>query len=218
MPSLTYDEAVARAALIAVTSYTVDLDLTSGDDETAPTYRSYTVIRFTCRRPGEGTFADLHATEVISMRLNGRPLPPEAWTAGRLTLDDLAADNVLVVEAQMPWRRDGQGLHRAFDPADGAAYVFGHFFLDAAPSVTVCFDQPDLKAPWTVSVSTPRAWQVIGNGICSPMSRHCRPTSSPSAPGRMSRSGAATTAYPWRFTRGRPCEPSWSGTRAGCSR
>ena len=44
MPSLTYDEAVARAALIAVTSYTVDLDLTSGDDETAPTYRSYTVI------------------------------------------------------------------------------------------------------------------------------------------------------------------------------
>ena len=170
MPSLTYDEAVARAALIAVTSYTVDLDLTSGDDETAPTYRSYTVIRFTCRRPGEGTFADLHATEVVSMRLNGRPLPPEAWAAGRLTLDDLAADNVLVVEAQMPWRRDGQGLHRAFDPADGAAYVFGHFFLDAAPSVTVCFDQPDLKAPWTVSVSTPRAWQVIGNGISAPTS------------------------------------------------
>ena len=170
MPSLTYDEAVARAALIAVTSYTVDLDLTSGDDETAPTYRSYTVIRFTCRRPGEGTFADLHATEVVSMRLNGRPLPPEAWTAGRLTLDDLAADNVLVVEAQMPWRRDGQGLHRAFDPADGAAYVFGHFFLDAAPSVTVCFDQPDLKAPWTVSVSTPRAWQVIGNGVSAPTS------------------------------------------------
>ena len=68
---------------------------------------------------------------------------------GRLVLDDLAADNVLEVDATMAYSHDGQGLHRSTDPADGEAYVYGHLFLDAAPTVFACFDQPDLKAPYT---------------------------------------------------------------------
>ena len=67
----------------------------------------------------------------------------------------------------MAFSRDGQGLHRAVDPADGEHYVYGHLFLDAAPSVFACFDQPDLKAPYAVSVTAPEAWQVIGNGAAT---------------------------------------------------
>jgi aminopeptidase N len=42
--NLTRDEAAARAALLDVTSYSVDLDLTTGDT----TFGSTTTIRFTC--------------------------------------------------------------------------------------------------------------------------------------------------------------------------
>ena len=164
MPSLTRAEAAIRAALISVTSYVVELDLTGGDREDQATFGSYTRIRFTCARPGEGTWVDLKASQVYAARLNGIAMDLSTVVDGRLPLQGLAVDNVLVVEAEMPYRRDGQGLHRAFDPADGQAYVYGHFFLDAAPSVVACFDQPDLKAPWTISVVVPQGWTVVGNG------------------------------------------------------
>ncbi len=64
----------------------------------------------------------------------------------------------------MAYSRDGQGLHRSVDPVDGEAYVYGNLFLDAAPTVFACFDQPDLKAPYAVSVTAPDHWTVLGNG------------------------------------------------------
>src|SRR4029453_8293790 len=41
----------------------------------------------------------------------------------------------------------------------------------AGPRMFACFDQPDLKAPYTVAVSTPRHWTVVGNGAAT----HTRP-------------------------------------------
>ena len=63
----------------------------------------------------------------------------------------------------MPFRNDGEGLHRSVDPADGRAYVYGMSFMDAAPTVFACFDQPDLKAPYTMHVTAPADWLVVGN-------------------------------------------------------
>ena len=56
--------------------------------------------------------------------------------------------NEVVVDATMRFRNDGEGLHRSVDPADGRHYVYGMSFMDAAPSIFACFDQPDLKAPY----------------------------------------------------------------------
>ena len=63
----------------------------------------------------------------------------------------------------MPFRNDGEGLHRSVDPADGRHYVYGMSFMDAAPSIFACFDQPDLKAPYTFHVTAPTDWTVVGN-------------------------------------------------------
>ncbi len=49
MPALTETEARARAALIAVVSYDVSIDL---NPEAAVPVRSRTEIRFTCAEPG----------------------------------------------------------------------------------------------------------------------------------------------------------------------
>ncbi|MBR7743239.1 aminopeptidase N [Phycicoccus sp. BSK3Z-2] len=160
MPSLTRDEAIARAALLTVDAVEVDLDLDRGPE----TFGSRTTLRFTCHEPGAATFVDLRPVTLERARLNGRDLEPAVLVDGRLGLADLAADNVLEVDAVMAYGHDGQGLHRSTDPADDEDYVYGHLFLDAAPRVFACVDQPDLKAPYTVRVTTPQHWSVVGNG------------------------------------------------------
>jgi aminopeptidase N len=160
MANLTRVEAAARAALLDVTAYRIELDLDRGDRA----FESTATITFTCREPGASTFLDLRAESVHEVTLNGKPLGAEALDGDRLTLPDLATDNEVVVSATMRYSRDGQGLHRAVDPADGLHYVYGHLFLDAAPRVFGCFDQPDLKAPFDVQVTAPDGWIVVGNG------------------------------------------------------
>ncbi len=166
MPSLTRDEAVARAALLTVDALEVDLDLDRGAEE----FGSRATVRFTCHEPGASSFADVRPVTLHSATLNGRALDATDLVDGRLPLTDLAGENVLEVEATMAYGHDGQGLHRSTDPADDEDYVYGHLFLDAAPRVFACFDQPDLKTPYTVCVSAPQHWTVLGNGAAQQVS------------------------------------------------
>jgi aminopeptidase N len=163
MRSLTLAEARERSSLITVTSYAVELDL----DQGAEVFGSRTTVRFTCGRPGADTWVDLKAHSVETVSLNGEALDPADVAVGRLPLSRLAGDNELAVPATMAYSHDGQGLHRATDPADDLDYVYGHLFLDAAPSVYACFDQPDLKAPYDVTVRAPLDWTVLGNGAAT---------------------------------------------------
>jgi len=155
--SLQHAEARHRRDLLDVTSYDVDLDLTTSDE----TFRSVTTIVFESR--GGRTFVDLKAVQVAALRLNGSTLDPAPVARGRVEIDTVDGTNELVVEATMHFRNDGEGLHRSVDPADGRHYVYGMCFMDAAPSIFACFDQPDLKAPFTLHVTAPAEWVVIGN-------------------------------------------------------
>ncbi len=159
VPSLTRTEAQARAALLDVRAYALDLDLTRGDE----LFGCTSTISFGAE-PGGSTFVDVQPAALLSATLNGRPLDVGTLADGRLPLTDLAADNELVVTADMAYSREGQGLHRYVDPGDGNVYTYAQTFLDAAPRMFACFDQPDLKAPYTIAVTAPDAWTVLGNG------------------------------------------------------
>ncbi|KRA28097.1 MULTISPECIES: aminopeptidase N [unclassified Nocardioides] len=155
--SLTRAEAEHRASVLTVTSYDVELDLTVGDD----VFASRTTIRFTSNTAS--TFVDVKPTALHTISLDGASIDPTALARGRVALTLGAGEHELVVEATMPFRNDGEGLHRMVDPADGLAYVYGMSFMDAAPSIFACFDQPDLKAPYTMRVTAPADWMVAGN-------------------------------------------------------
>ncbi|MFN2522069.1 MAG: aminopeptidase N [Mycobacteriales bacterium] len=155
MRNLYREEAAARAALLDVTSYDIDLDLT-GD---ATGFGSRTVVRFACRQPGESSFAELDG-ELVEATLNGAPVTNDG---NRIVLPDLQADNELRVVARCSYSNTGEGLHRFVDPADGLIYVWGQSFLDDAQRMFACFDQPDLKAVFRVQVTAPPEWTVIGN-------------------------------------------------------
>jgi len=156
-PSLQRREATARRALLEIDDYDVTLDLDRGEE----TFGSQTTIRF--RSQGGPTFVDLKAHSVELIVLNGDRLDPATVAHGRLPIETSVGTNELTVEATMAYRNDGEGLHRSVDPADGRHYVYGMSFLDAAPSIFACFDQPDLKAPYTFHVRAPRDWVVVGN-------------------------------------------------------
>ncbi|GCD88988.1 aminopeptidase [Nocardioides sp. LS1] len=155
--SLQHAEALARFDLLTVDGYDVRLDLASSDE----TFRSVTTVRF--QSQGGPTFIDLKPVSVREIRLNGAPVDVDTLVRGRLPLDTVAGANELVVDAVMRFRNDGEGLHRSVDPADGKHYVYGMCFMDAAPSIFPCFDQPDLKAPYTFLVTAPTDWVVVGN-------------------------------------------------------
>ena len=161
--SLRVEEARARADLLRIDSYAVDLDLTRGDD----VFGSVSTIRFAATDTSGATFVDVAPRKLARATLNGTELDVDSWVDGRLPLPHLEAANELVIEAEMAYSHDGEGLHRSVDAADGKTYVYAMTFLDAAPRVFGCFDQPDLKAPYDVSVTAPLGWRVVGNGVAT---------------------------------------------------
>ncbi|MEC9052644.1 MAG: aminopeptidase N, partial [Actinomycetota bacterium] len=141
--NLTRDEAATRAALLDVTSYSIDLDLTTGEK----TFASTTTLEFSCTEPGAETFADLVGAVVHEITLNGESIDPAtAYADSRITLTGLAAENTLVVRADCAYSHTGEGLHRFVDPVDGRVYLYSQFEVPDARRVFTTFEQPDLKS------------------------------------------------------------------------
>ncbi|MFF2655305.1 aminopeptidase N [Streptomyces sp. NPDC058045] len=166
--NLSRDEARERAALLSVDGYEIALDLRSAVEQEQPeprTFRSVTTIRFRCAEPGAASFADLIAPSVTAVSLNGRDLDPAAVFDGtRIALEDLAAENELVVDAQCAYSRTGEGLHRFVDPEDGEVYLYTQYEPADSRRVFANFEQPDLKAPFRFEVQAPEGWTVWSNG------------------------------------------------------
>jgi len=157
--NLTRLEATKRSATVHTRSYDVVLDLTRGET----LFRSTTTVRFTAT-PGASTFIDLIAPTVRSITLNGRALDPtEVYEDSRIALMDLTADNELIVDADCAYMHTGEGLHRFTDPADGETYLYSQFEVPDSRRVFAVFEQPDLKASFTFTVTTPANWTVLSN-------------------------------------------------------
>jgi aminopeptidase N len=166
--NLTRDEARRRAELLDVDGYEVVLDLRSAVGDTPAgvrTFRSTTTLRFRCAEPGAATFADLLAPAVRSVTLNGRDLDPaEVFDGSRIALDDLQAENVLVVDADCAYSRSGEGMHRFEDPEDGEVYLYTQYEPADSRRVFANFEQPDLKAVFDFEVIAPAGWTVFSGG------------------------------------------------------
>ncbi|NUT25605.1 MAG: aminopeptidase N [Streptomyces sp.] len=197
MSVLTRDEAQTRAQLLDVHRYTIELDLTTGDE----TFDSRTVVRFTTRadQADTDTFVEIKPAELRSVTLDGQPLDPETLDGNRLPLKNLTAgEHELRVEAAMRYSRTGEGMHRFTDPTDGETYVYTQLFMDDVQRVFAAFDQPDLKAVFDLSVKAPESWTVLANGITEQLGDgHWRAATTP----LISTYLVAVAAGPWHSVR-----------------
>ncbi|WP_243064714.1 aminopeptidase N [Humibacter sp. RRB41] len=157
--NLTRIEAAERRAIVDTHSYDVVLNLTTGDE----TFLSSTTVRFAAKK-GASTFIDAITAEVLSVMLNGTSLDVAKVSDGvRIQLDDLDEENVLTVVANMRYTNTGEGLHRFVDPVDGEVYLYSQFEVPDSRRVYPVFEQPDLKAEFTFTVTTPHEWAVVSN-------------------------------------------------------
>src|SRR5690606_40667057 len=81
---------------------------------------------------------------------------------GRLPALAEAANTVRVL-ATGRYMNTGEGLHRFVDPVDDEVYLYTQFEVSDARRMFACFEQPDLKATYQLTVTAPDHWRVISN-------------------------------------------------------
>ena len=161
MPGLnsTRAEAAERAAHLAVASYELTLDLTTGDES----FISETIIKFTCNKPGYDTFLDAVGKNVISATLNGQAVDTSNYDGESIFIKNLAAENELIIKMNGLYSKTGEGLQRSVDPVDNEVYLYSQGETAFIRKMYPCFDQPDLKATFTLTAIAPDHWSVISN-------------------------------------------------------
>jgi aminopeptidase N len=152
-------EAQERAKYLSIDSYDVTLTIIPGQE----TFYSKSKVHFSCNEPGIDTFIDAPARRVISATLNGIAVDVANFDGESIFLKNLAADNELIIELDSIFSKNGEGLQYSVDPSDNEVYLYSQ----CAPALTrhmyACFDQPDLKATFTLTATIPNHWEAISN-------------------------------------------------------
>ena len=161
MPGLNLSRAEAkeRADHLYVHSYVVTLDVTKDEE----VFYSKSEVKFSCNKKGYATFIDAVGRSVISATLNDRPVDTANFDGESIFLSNLEEENHLVIEMQAEYSKSGEGLQRSVDPSDGEVYLYSQGETAHIRNMFACFDQPALKATFSLTVTTPGHWEAVSN-------------------------------------------------------
>ena len=156
---LTQREAEARAARVSNCRYELAFDLEAG----SPVYRGALTLTFD-QRGADDLMLNFRGKRIERLELNGEAVAFD-WTGRRLTLPGaaLAPSNALRVEYENEYDHGGDGFHQFIDPEDGEEYLYTNFEPFDAHRLFPCFDQPDIKARYALTVTAPAAWTLTAN-------------------------------------------------------
>jgi len=157
--NLSRAEAKERADHLYVHSYVVTLDVTKDEE----VFYSKSEVKFSCNKKGYATFIDAVGRSVISATLNDRPVDTSNFDGESIFLTNLEEENHLVIEMQAEYSKSGEGLQRSVDPSDGEVYLYSQGETAHIRNMFACFDQPALKATFTLNVTTPGHWEAVSN-------------------------------------------------------
>ncbi|MFN0148031.1 MAG: M1 family metallopeptidase, partial [Dehalococcoidia bacterium] len=157
---LTQTEAEGRASRVSNASYALALSLTPG----SATYHGDLTISFDDAGSGD-TFLCHRGKTIERFEVNGTAVAPD-WNGYRLVLPGPAlrrGPNTVRVVYENEYDHSGDGFHQFIDPEDSQEYLYTNFEPYEAHRLFPCFDQPDIKATYTLEVTAPAAWEVIHN-------------------------------------------------------
>jgi aminopeptidase N len=106
---------------------------------------------------------------ISNVSINGRSVAQNSFEESNehLIFRDgvVFGENVITVEFTSPILTSGSAITRYVDKEDGAEYIYSLFVPSDASTAFPVFDQPDLKARFTLSVNSPKSWSVISNSL-----------------------------------------------------
>ena len=149
--------AMMRAARVSDLRYQLSFTL----KEHAQFVDGNEVLTFVSSAAGELPI-DYRDGELRSATLNGSPLPT-AEQNGHLELPVVAGRNTVTIAFRSNAAAAGKAITRYEDKDDGSEYFYTLFVPMDASMAFPCFDQPDLKARFTLDLEHPASWTAIGN-------------------------------------------------------
>ncbi len=117
---------------------------------------------------------------ISNVTVNGTPMDVRGGGAFEITstkpyiIDDRdhliiggaqSGENVVKLDFTSPILTSGSAITRYIDKEDGAEYVYSLFVPSDASTAFPVFDQPDLKARFTLTTHVPADWVVISNDL-----------------------------------------------------
>jgi aminopeptidase N len=170
--SLNRERAIIRSKMITQVAYHLEFNLL-GDPET---FQAKASIQFDLKPKSKDlnhpVLLDLEGGKILSIQLNDKLLTDsdqsERFDGHHIYFNPAelkASGNRVEISYTHPYSHDGRGLHRFEDPVDKKSYLFSNFEPYDAHRMFPCFDQPDLKATYELTVAAPSDWQVISNTL-----------------------------------------------------
>jgi len=159
-PGVSLELARWRAGLVREPSYELELHL---DVRRARATGRLTLSLELARRAD--LVLDWRGGPVRALKVNGRPATARR-AAGHLVIPRAAlrkGANRIELAIRAPIAVQGRALTLYRDREDGARYVYSLFVPADASSVFPCFDQPDLKARFSLDLRMPKDWRAVSN-------------------------------------------------------
>jgi len=161
------DFAIRRSELISSIDYEIFLNLPGGSEF----YEGKTIIRLEFTSGSKALDLDFISHKIQSIKVNGSETIAFTHHKNRLSIPKdcfacIPEDGQHRIEIcyQNRFDKNGMGLHRYMEPGKDQEFIFSDLEPAECQRVFPCFDQPDLKASFTVSLETPGSWTVASNG------------------------------------------------------
>jgi aminopeptidase N len=103
---------------------------------------------------------------VSQLQVNGTPIAKPRIVREHLVIPARhvrGGDNTIRLRIDVPIATAGTAVTLYRDREDGAEYVYSLFVPSDASTVFPCFDQPDLKARFALTLDLPSAWDAVSN-------------------------------------------------------
>ena len=189
---VSHELALWRARTLSEVRYDLALDLGSPDSAIGRV-----AVRFH-RRGNEDVVLDFRGRRLVSTSANGTAAAPD-YNGNHLRIPAAllrSGENTLELAFVADIAPTGASIIRVRDPADKSDYLYTLLVPADANQLFPCFDQPDLKARVTLSLTLPPGWTALANGSAA-------------------RSEANGSALVWHFTETKPLPTYLIGFAAG---
>ena len=161
--NLTVEFAKHRREQVKSVAYTLALKLDKGSQEFAGKLTADVELS----KLDQPLSFDFMGKKIVSLKVNDKPVTDFSSRTGSFDVPAkyLTAKSKIEVDYVGAYNKDGEGFQTSTDPEDQSEYVFTDFEPYAAHHLLPCFDQPDMKASFTVKIDAPSDWKAVSNDL-----------------------------------------------------